>query len=123
MGSNSAKERRRDPLFGYRIDANRTQTGSPCHLIDEKRRRILQTGEPICPESGRRTVPAFEAKRYRNNQYARAHPVDSGGYDVAASQSVEAGEVYETYVYNITGSRYFSVENDGDWTLWVIEGP
>lgn len=53
----------------------------------------------------------------------RAHPVGGGMYEVAASQSVEAGKVYETYVYNITGSRYFSVENDGNWTLWVIEEP
>ena len=78
-------------------------------------------------------TPPFEVNsspwklRYTSNVKGvitvRAHPVGSASYEVITSLDAEAGEVYETYVYNIIGSQYFSVVNDGDWTLWVAEGP
>lgn len=37
------------------------------------------------------------------------------------SQSVEAGTVYETYVYNQTGSLYFNVSSNDNWTLQVVQ--
>ncbi len=61
--------------------------------------------------------------RYTSNVKGYISISTQVGGNTVVGQSVEAGKVYETYVYNITGSRYFSVSNDGDWTLWVVENP
>lgn len=53
------------------------------------------------------------------------HSVSSGYIDITKSMNVIADQVYEDYMYNITGNDlYFDIVSapaDGEWTIIVLE--